>query len=382
MKRILIIDDDVIYQKMVGHAVRDLDFAIETANDGEQALQIAFTNPPDIITCDVMMPNVSGYEFVHRLRRDPRFAHTPILILTAQSELADKLEAFEAGADDYLTKPFEPAELAARLSVLLRRSESARLPQMQAMIQSASPKAQIVAVHSLRGGAGCSCMTINLGIALHQMGASSTLLMDLALTAGQIALMVNASLKRTWADLARVAPEELDWDVLRTVVGKHESGVHFIAAPTYPTEAEQLTPQLFEKAIWLFRCNFDHIVVDLPHDFSGFNLDVLDMADLIVMMLAPELASIRAAAAALYTYRELNYTPDKIKLVLNHNFESKGIPRKHIENALKHSIDLILPYTPELCVEAINSGRPMQQNRPHERISEAISGFAAQVAEK
>jgi pilus assembly protein CpaE len=300
------------------------------------------------------------------------------MILTAQSELSDKLEAFEAGADDHMTKPFEPVELVARLKVLLRRSESVEIDQHALPVQK-KQKARLIAVHSLRGGSGCSSMAINLGISLYHQKPVPTLLLDLVLTAGQIALMINASLKRTWADIARISPEELDWEALQSIIGKHESGVHFIAAPTYPSEAELLTPALVEKAISILSSKFGNIVVDLPHDFSGMTLDILDTADRIVILLAPEFASIRAAAVALDTYQKLNYPPEKIKIVMNNLFEQRGIPGKKIELVLKRAIEMTIHFAPELFVEAINTGRPLLFAKPKENTSLAIASFASRI---
>jgi len=378
MKRLLIIDDEKIYQRMIAHSVQSLGLEVEVADDGEKGLEIAYANPPDLIISDVLMPNVDGYQVTRKLRRDSRFAHTPIMILTAQSELIDKLEAFEAGADDHMTKPFEPVELVARLNVLLRRSESIPLDQ-PALPEQKIRQAHLIAVHSLRGGSGCSSMAINLGISLYRQKSAPTLLLDLVLTAGQIALMINASLKRTWADIAHIDQNDLDWEALQSIIGRHESGVHFIAAPTYPTEAELLSPDLVDKSISLLRSNFGNIVVDLPHDFSEMAVDILDAADTIVVMLAPELASIRAAAAALDTYQKLGYSPEKIKFVMNNLFEHRGIPGKKIELVLKRPIEMTVTFAPELFIEAINTGRPLLFAKPKENISLAIASFVSKI---
>jgi pilus assembly protein CpaE len=326
------------------------------------------------------MPGLSGYEVTQRLRRDPRFAHIPILILTAQTELEDKLKAFEAGADDHMIKPFEPAELLARVSVLLRRSESMKALQQSTQVQLPTVQSRLIAIHSLRGGIGCTSLAINLGLALQGLWACPTLLIDLVLTAGQVALMLNSSLKRTWADISNVKPTEVDLDVLQSITSKHESGLSFIAAPTLPSEAGLLTDDLLTMALKLLRTQYEYIVVDLPHDFGGTTLQVLDAAEVSVMLLAPEMASIRAAAAALDTYRKLNYGDEKIKLILNWTFERKGLPRKNIEAALRHSIDLVLPFAPDLFVEAINLGRPLLYSKPNEKVSQMIEWFASQIS--
>ncbi len=377
MKRLLIIDDEKLYHKMVIHAVQSMDLEVETADDGETGLAAAKRNPPDVIICDVKMPRLSGNEVIQRLRRDPRFAQVPVLILTAKSELSDKLEAFEYGADDYMSKPFEPTELVARLTVLLRRSEEIKSLQSQNKAR-AEKKARVIAVHSLRGGVGCSSTVVNLGIVLASK-RRSTLIMDLVFTSGQIALMLSGSIKRTWANISQIDPQELDWEALESIVCHHESGVHWITAPTFPSEAELIPVELFSAAFKLLRSHFNYIIADLPHDFTSLTLEVLDAADQIVVLLAPELASVRAGMAAFDTYVRLGYPPEKIRLTSNRTFAQRGIPQKKIEAVLKHPIELVLPFAPELFIEAINTGQPIVFSRPKEKISQVFRYLAARV---
>jgi len=376
MTRILIIDDEPLFHKMIEHALKPLGYELVSAMDGAQGLQAASAVSPDLIICDVMMPNMSGYEVTRQLRRNPRFAQTPIMILTAQSELTEKIEAFEAGADDHMTKPFAPPELVARVNNLLRRFEP-----VQGLKMLPSPtQARLIAVHSLRGGTGCSSLAINIGISLVNLWRLPTLLADQVLTAGQVALMLNASLKRTWSDLSNTTPDELDWDALGSIIGKHESGLNFIAAPTNPSEAELLTGDLFTRAYTLLRSQFEYLIVDLPHDFGGASIQLLDMADDIVVLLSPEMASVRAAAAAMDTYRKLAYKEEKIKIVLNWTFERKGLLRKNIETALHHPIELVLPFAPDLFIEAINFGRPFMQSKPNDPMSDMIERFSLRLS--
>lgn len=377
MTRILVIDDEPMYYKMIDHALRQLNYEIVHAEDGVQGLHIANNNPPDLIICDVMMPKMSGHEVVRRLRRDARFAHTPIMILTVQSELQDKLEAFEAGADVHLAKPFIPAELVAQVGVLLRRGEAAR--NLQPPPRKVT-NAYLVAVHSLRGGTGCSSMAVNLAVGLNNLWKKSTLLMDLDLVAGQAALMLNAPQKRTWVDISRFQPNELDADVVQTIIGTHESGLNFIAVPTLPTDGEMLTEDLFKTAFELLRTQFEYIIVDLPHNFNEFALQVLDVSDVIVLMMTPEMASVRSCFAALNTYNKLGYNSDKIKIVLNWPFERKGLSRKSIESALHCTIDLVVPFAHELFVDAINYGQPLLHQKPNEHISALLEDFAFKIS--
>ena len=163
MTRVLIIDDEPINHKLVAHALETLNHELFFSANGMDGLAKARSLEPDMIITDVMMPDINGYEVTRILRREPRFAATPILVLTAQTGLQDKLRSFEAGADDHLTKPFEAAELLVRVTALLRRAEASR-----SILQDGSTKAsaRLIAVHSLRGGTGASTLAVNLGIGL------------------------------------------------------------------------------------------------------------------------------------------------------------------------------------------------------------------------
>ena len=374
MPKILTIDDEPLMRKLILAALKPLGYDMLAAADGLEGISLAQKELPDLIITDVMMPGIQGYEVCRRLRRDPRFARTPILVLTSQSELDEKLQGFEAGADDYMLKPFQSAELAARVSVLLRRAETAK---PDAPLADA---ARLIAVQSLRGGIGSSSLAVNLALALNGLWGTPTLLMDLVLTAGQVALMLNTPLKRTWADLGKMAPADLEPDILQSIIGQHESGLRLIAAPTYPAEAEELTADLLEAAIQQLRPQYDYLVADLPHDFSNVAIQSLDAADLILLLIAPEIASIRAAVAALDTYTKLGYPPEKIKLVLNWTFERGGLPAKDIQKTLRLPIALVLPFAPDKFVGSINRGRPLLFAQPEDPLSGLIEDFAFQLS--
>ena len=374
MARILVIDDEPIYHSMIAHTLEPLGHQVEAALGPLEGLKLARANQPDLIITDVVMPEISGYEFTRRLRREPAFAHIPILVLTSQTEIQDKLKSFEAGADEHMTKPFDHAELVARVNVFLRRSEIAR--SAEASVRPREEEARIIAIHSLRGGIGCSTLAVNLSLALAQLWETPTLLIDLVLIAGQSALMLNTSLKRTWADLTGIQPVELEMEILQSVITETESGLHLIAAPTHPTDAERLSGELLDTALQVMRPHYDYIVADLPHDFSDPAVQVLDAADIILLLLAPELASIRAAAAALETYQDLNYDAEKVKIVMNATFPRFGLTREKIEEALGKPVTMGIPFVPDKFVQAINHGQPIILSEPTHSVSALVEDYA------
>jgi two-component system phosphate regulon response regulator PhoB len=122
MKRILLVEDEQAIREMVGFALKKAGLQFEEVADAEQALLSIASRPPDLVLLDWMLPGMSGVDFARRLRRDELTANLPIILLTARVEESDRVYGLEVGADDYVTKPFSPRELIARISAVLRRS--------------------------------------------------------------------------------------------------------------------------------------------------------------------------------------------------------------------------------------------------------------------
>lgn len=376
--KVLVVDDDPVIRRILEAGLQNVGYEVIMAENGQEALTMVRIQRPNVIITDKMMPVMGGFEFIRRLRSLPEFVHLPVLILTSQSELEDKLSAFEAGADDYLPKPFEIAELQVRLGALLRRADALKMAQAGQLPDA--NRGHVIAVHSLRGGIGCSSLSVNLAVALKKLWGKSVLLSDMVLTAGQIALMLNMSPKRTWSDLTKYETDDLDATAVQTILSQHDSGLTCLLAPPDPVDAEKISTQLQSITLSLLSTRFDYLLFDLPHCFNEITLNTLDNADEIVLVLSPELASIRAASVALNTYRKLSYPEEKIKLVLNWTFEEGGLSSKKITEALKHSLDLVIPFAPRHFVGAINRGTPLTLSHPQDPISALLEDFAFRLS--
>ena len=117
--RVLVVDDDPTISDVVRRYLERAGFVVDTASDGPSALALADERPPDLVVLDLMLPGMSGLDVCRRLRRT---SDVPIVMLTALGEEADRVVGFETGADDYVTKPFSPRELALRVQSVLRRA--------------------------------------------------------------------------------------------------------------------------------------------------------------------------------------------------------------------------------------------------------------------
>lgn len=124
MKTVLVVDDDAAIREMVGMALESNGYAVLEAGDTRSARQQMETGKPDIMLLDWMLPGQSGYEFTRALRKKPASNSIPIIMLTARDREEEKIAALEAGADDYISKPFSVKELLARIKAVLRRTST------------------------------------------------------------------------------------------------------------------------------------------------------------------------------------------------------------------------------------------------------------------
>lgn len=118
---ILVVEDEEDIQHIVRYNLEKEGYVVSCSPSAEHALHCVRTTPPDVVVLDLMLPGMDGLEFCSLLRKDPKTEHTPILMLTAKGEESDVVAGLELGADDYVTKPFSPKVLTARIRAVLRR---------------------------------------------------------------------------------------------------------------------------------------------------------------------------------------------------------------------------------------------------------------------
>ena len=121
---ILVVEDESAIQELVRYNLAKDGYRVQSAACGEDALRMAKSDPPELVVLDLMLPGIDGLEVCRKLKSDPRTQHIPILMLTAKGEEADIVAGLEMGDDDYMTKPFSPRVLTARVRAVLRRAAS------------------------------------------------------------------------------------------------------------------------------------------------------------------------------------------------------------------------------------------------------------------
>lgn len=145
---VMIVEDEAALVTLLRYNLEREGFRVSEASDGEEALVLCQEDRPDIVLLDWMLPHLSGLEVCRRLRRTPETREVPIILLTARGEESDKVRGLDSGADDYITKPFSPAELISRLRAVLRRAR----PAMASEVLQFEDLSMDLAAHRVKRG--------------------------------------------------------------------------------------------------------------------------------------------------------------------------------------------------------------------------------------
>lgn len=124
MQRVLIVEDEVDIADLIKFNLQRAGYEVLQAHDGISGVEAAIRERPDVMILDLMLPGRDGYSVFREIRRDARSSHIPVIMLTARAQTEDRIQGLEAGADDYLTKPFSPKELVLRVSAILKRADA------------------------------------------------------------------------------------------------------------------------------------------------------------------------------------------------------------------------------------------------------------------
>ena len=233
-EKILIIDDDVDTLKLVGLMLQKQSYQIVAANNGLQGLEQAETENPDLILLDVMMPGMDGYEVAKRLRANPLTANTPILMFTAKTQLDDKVTGFEAGADDYLTKPTHPSELNAHVKALLARTSKGKVATSPLPTEV---RALTIGILSPRGGQGVSTVAVNLGGALREATKTDVIVAEMRPGAGTLGPDLGENKPRALAELLSGNTSDMTRQKVKDELFPHETGLRILFGSVQPKDA-------------------------------------------------------------------------------------------------------------------------------------------------
>ena len=352
--KILVIDDDLDSLKLIGLLLQRQGYQVVAAPGGKEGLAMARNEAPDLILLDIMMPEMDGYEICRRLRSDPQLAHVPVIMFTAKTRVDDKVAGFEAGADDYLTKPTHPAELASRIRALLARSTTVR----SIVIEHAQGK--VIAVLGVKGGAGSTTLAVNLGAAMVQDG-KSLVLADLRHGAGAIALQLGYTREDDMTRLLKLPLQALGKDQVERALVEDSSGMRLLLSAYDPVMAATPAPVLhIERIIALLPTVADLTILDIGNGLGTSSIQALKQADQIILCLPPQGAMVTMAQTLFQHIKQSGVHPDRVGIALVNT--SPLMPPADVpglEEQLGLPVLGSIEPAPELALWAVEQEKPM-----------------------
>ena len=356
--RASLISTDSTFRAMVKNVVLDSDvgftLGLELTNAfsefGEQEIQALRSFDPALIILDLENDPELGVRFAQFIAEqspDRRF-------IAAGPQLSPELllDAMRAGVADYLVKPVTPEQLrpaVERMSAKMGRPASERPRQPGTAYSFISAK----------GGAGSTTVAVNLAIILHQLTGKKTLLVDLELQMGEVALLLGVQPRFNFVDMVQNF-SRMDAGLLASFIERHSSGVHVLSAPYHPERAEGVTVEQIRKILTFLRQHYDYVLIDTSKSLPPSTLAAFEQSDVVFMVTNPDLPSLRNIQRGLPLIRRAMMGHEQqFRLLVNRHNGADAIVQPDIERTLGLNVYWTMSNDYEVVLTSVNTGTPV-----------------------
>ncbi len=380
-EKVLIIDDDVQSLRLVGLMLERQGFKIAVANNGTQGLRAVRTEQPDIILLDVMMPDMDGYEVARRLRKSPETASIPILMFTARSQVEDKITGYEAGVDDYLTKPIHPAELMAHLKSLLSR-QKVRSGNTGALKMD---KGTMIGVLGAKGGLGVSTIALNLAIAFQQKRKSEVIAAEMHNGQGSWSTELAYNENDGLSNLLRQKTMDLNQTTVEGQLARMPYGIRLLFASPHIKDAELMTNSEQVDAVADILPQLARMVfLDIGKpDFPSVET-ILNRCNEFIVVTEPIPTTVQRTRILIEDLHALSFGKSKMITLVSVNRTRADMQMSvlQMQDVLKMNIGQVIPPVPELSFQAQARNVPILQMQGQSVFLQQFHGLAARIAER
>ncbi len=358
--RVLLVDDDVEALRLIGLVLKRRGYEVIPVANGQQAFESIAQVLPDLIILDVMMPGLDGYSIAEKLRSNPETDQIPILFLTARSSIDDRLAGFQAGGDDYLTKPVHPTELLGRVEALLQR---------QARRDAEDRRGKLIAFLPVKGGVGTTTVALNSALIIRDLYPDrQTVIVELREGVGSLMLQMGLlQPEHTLSALLEQGAAAVNHDAVDGLMLEYTDGLRFLPAAIHP-EGLAGTPLTMDFARRLLRVlleDYDYVVVDLKPALDKAAVEVLRQADHLLLLLEPYQIAVEQGRALLRALADLNVGQYNLGIVINaRTAASSTLGQQAIEMMLGQPVLGMLPAAADLALTSANEGKPLARLQP------------------
>lgn len=392
--KLLVIDDHPETLSIIQRVLEQHGYDVTATNSAIHGISLAETELPDLVLVDGMMPEMDGWEVCRRLRAMPELANLRIIMFSAASEAEMKLAGFDAGADDYLTKPTEPVELIERVKILLEnvkpkpRPAAAkhtktqalpenRLPSLNAVMNGLEENA-LLTVLGIRGGSGATTLAINLAASLAHSGRKTTLV-DLDLTQGHIAYYLKQNGQGGLNKLASLSPEMIPGQI-KGQLRPYLNDLQLLLTHIHHWDEQvSLSPEQTNALLDGLTQPGHYNVVDCGHRITAVNRAFLEQADEIIICLQPQRTSLAIARQQLPQLQDIMMPYAQLRLVLMDFSGQMKVPKEAIEKYLNMLVTAVVHITPKEMNLAASKHQPIVQINPQGQSAITMRQIAQQL---
>ncbi len=377
-EKILVVDDDVDTLRLVGLMLQRQGYQIVVASNGAQAISMAPNENPDLIILDVMMPDMDGYEVTRRLRALAVTQNTPIIMFTAKSQVDDKVTGFEAGVDDYLTKPTQPRELIAHVKAILARVNKSRPPAPEPIKREPG---YLIGVLAAKGGMGCSTLATNLAVSLRMRTKNSVVLAELRPGEGTIGLDLGYLQPEGLTRLLRKKPSEITVESVEAELFLHKSDIRLLPASFNPGDARLTSPEKIEALCHSLALTANIIVLDLGPAITSVTEKVLPLCNELVVPIESTSQVLTRSDLLICDLAERGFGEGRVNAVLYNRSRSElNMSLVGVQQVFKHPIAVVFTPAPEVIYQAARANIPLVSQQPDHLTSQQFFKLADLVA--
>jgi pilus assembly protein CpaE len=381
-EKILIVDDDLDTLRLVGLMLQHQGYQIVAASGGTQAITLAQSEKPDLILLDIMMPEMDGYEVARNLRTDPATNNMPIIMFTAKTQVDDKVAGFEAGADDYLTKPTQPRELFAHVKAVLARGKKTAQPAPPP--PASHNRGYVTGVMGVKGGLGISTLALNLGISLQDRSKRNVIISEFRHGFGSMALDLGFLNPQGLTRLLQSQPENITQESIDTELYLHKSGVRLLLSSYDPADAKYLIAvDHFEAIARYLAYMAANIVIDLGAGITPITDRVLAYCDEIIIVLEPIPNTIIRTITLVNELAKKGFGEGRINTVLyNRQRTEMQYSLAQVQNEYQHPISIVFTAAPELTYQCSKANVPLVIQHPDNLTSQQFAKLADNIVKR
>lgn len=356
-EKILVVDDDLDTLRMVGLMLERQGYQIVAASGGRQALTLANSEKPDLVLLDIMMPDLDGLQVAKQLRGNPATQDIPIIMFTAKSQLENKLEGFDAGADAYLTKPTQPRELIAQVKAVLARTHKAR----SAAVPLGRERGRLIGVIAAKGGVGVSTLALNTALSIQMRHKKKVVLADFRPGCGTLGLELGYFDAQALTRLLEVPAEQVSLEAIEALLVTHSSQVRLLLSSPYPYDAQYVCAvDKFQSIARLLPYLGDYAMIDLGVALTPVNEKVIEQCDLLIVVLEPVATTVAQTRTMCEYLVGKGFSEENMLYVLiNRVRTGMQLPLSQVQDQFGKAIPIVFAPAPDMAYEASRSHTPL-----------------------